>query len=179
MRHRLLAILVSLLLTPLVAACAGEDPSAGTTAGNEPTRRVTVYDFARVHGDLLLYPSRMTVPDSGDPVLDAVRGLFEHRPTAHGHETLWVGDCAPGLGVRGTRVTKQVVTVDVRAYPPDDVPNATCDLSVEGWNVQRQQLAWTVRTAIGEKAPVRGTLDGDYTFLEKTTARTRYLASSH
>jgi hypothetical protein len=179
MRHRLLAILVSLLLTPFVAACAGDDPSAVTTAGNGPTRQVTVYDFARVHGDLLLFPSRITVPDSGDPVLDAVRGLFEHRPTAHGHESLWVGDCAPGLGVRGTHVTRQVVTVDVQAYPPDDVPNATCDLSVEGWNVQKQQLAWTVRTADGEKAPVRGTLDGGYTFLERTTARTRYLASSH
>ena len=174
-----MAISAIVLLTPFVTACAGDGSSAVTpTAVNEQTRRVTVYDFARVHGDLLLYPATVTVTDSGDPVLDAVRGLFRYTPVA-GHESLWVGSCAPGLGVRETQVTKQVVTIDVQAYPSDDVGNATCDLSVEGWNVQKQQLAWTVRTADHLKAPVRGTLDADYVFLERTTASRSYLASSH
>jgi hypothetical protein len=178
MKYRLPALAAIALLAPMLSSCGGDSPP--TAAGVDgQTRQVTVYDFARLHGDLRLYPSLITVTDSGDPVLDAVRGLFQHMPTADGHQSLWVGHCAPGLDARQVHVTKRVVTVDVEGFPSDNVPNANCDLSVEGWNAQRQQLAWTVRTADGVKTPVRGTLDGSYTFLERTVARTRWLASAH
>ena len=36
-----------------------------------------------------------------------------------------------------------------------EVHNVRCDLSEEGWRVQRQQLAWTVGAALGRDVAVR------------------------
>ncbi|MGH3448576.1 MAG: hypothetical protein ACRDP4_13230, partial [Nocardioidaceae bacterium] len=100
----------------------------------------------------------------------------EHKPT-HGHASAWSGMCAPGAGVRSVHVTKQLVTVDLEGFAPDAPGNASCDLSMTGWTMQRQQVGWTIRTAIGSRAPVKVTTGGDYRVMRPITAQRRYLAS--
>jgi hypothetical protein len=113
--------------------------------------------------------------DRGDDVLPAVRALME-VPPPKGQESLWQGLCRPGTGVLAVEREATRVTVRLRAFGPDDSGDATCDLSREGWNIQRQQVAWTVRTATGSRLPVRVVLEDGYEKLPAVRAQERFLA---
>lgn len=60
----------------------------------------------------------------------------------------------------------------------NDSSGATCDLSQEGWVAQQQQIAWTVRTATGSKAPVEVTVGDNVAIpvIRPVRAQEEYLA---
>jgi hypothetical protein len=176
-----LAVLVlSAALSPVLAGC-GHEPSQELTAeeaSGDPlaAREVTVFvlsdDVPRPIIDLPLVREtawvRRTDGDHAE-VVDAVQALLGHAPDRH-RETLWHGSCAPGLEATGATVEKHLVTVRLRGFGRGDPGDAACDLSEAGWRAQRQQVAWTVRVALGRDVPVRVVLEDGYEKIPRTRA---------
>lgn len=138
----------------VTAAVVLANPSADqppVASGAE--REVTVYEIGEVGRKLWLYPEQLTTENTGDPALDAVRALLEHEPTGDARFSSWNPPCGfPNGGVQS--VDGGVVTF---AEPGGVRP---CGLTDVGYQMQRQQLAWTVRTATGWTAPVRAIVGG-------------------
>ena len=124
---------------------------------------------------LLLSPHTVRVPrSSDDEALLAVRALLE-VPPAKGQESLWQGLCRPGAGVLAVERTPRNITVRLRDFGRNESGDATCDLSQGGWDAQRQQVAWTVRTATGSTLPVRVVMGDDYEKWPGMRAQERFL----
>lgn len=168
MRRPFCILLVLPLLT--TAACASVGNARAPDADRGPSRQVTVYEIVGTTGDLGLAPAEITVPRTPSAATDSVRGLLGHEPDADGHESLWAGMCAPGASVRSVRVADRLVTVRLEHFGPADPGGADCDLTGQGWRMQKQQVAWTVRTATGSRAPVRVILGAHYHSMPPTTA---------
>jgi len=127
----------------LVDPSADEPPVAG-----DDQREVTVYEVGEVGGRAWLFPEQVATDDTGDTALDAVRALLEHEPTGDARSSSWNPPCGfPNGGVQS--VDGGVVTFAEAGGV------RTCGLTDVGYQMQRQQLAWTVRTATGWTAPVR------------------------
>lgn len=139
----------------ITAAVVLADPSAETppVAGGDQ-REVTVYEVGEVGGRAWLFPEQVPSDDTGDAALDAVRALLEHEPTGDARSSSWNTACGfPNGGVQS--VDGGVVTF----AEPGGV--RSCGLTDLGYQMQRQQLAWTVRTATGWTAPVRAIVGGE------------------
>jgi len=153
----LLAALVTGLVT--LAGCGSARPPPELTP--EEARaipvQVLVFDFVETHGSPRLGVTPQTEyvdrADADDPLLTVVRTLLRHQPQ-QGHESLWTGLCRPGPDVTAVEEGDPVV-VTLADFAPDASGNAVCDLSEEGWRVQRQQLAWTVAAALRQDVAVR------------------------
>ncbi len=123
-------------------------------------REVTVYEFSPSGRALALRPVRVTVADRGDAALNAVTGLLEHEPSGPGRHSFWNGACTPATAVTSVRRSPVRIMVELAEPGSDRVGAATCDLTGTGAAAQRQQMAWTVRTATGSRAPVKIVVDG-------------------
>ena len=107
-------------------------------------------------------PTAQETVDLAAQVRRAVEALLEPAP-AEGEASLWNGMCAPAPapGVAGVDVDGDEVVVRLERYGPRDTGHAICDLSVEGWLLQRQQLAWTVAAVVGPEVVVRAVTGDD------------------
>jgi len=154
-------VVLGALVTGLVtlSGCGSARPETELTAeqARETPVRVVVFDFVETPGAQRLGVTPQTEyvdrASADDPVVTAVRALLRHQPE-QGHESLWSGLCRPGPDVTAVEAGAPVL-VTLADYPPGAAGNAACDLSEEGWRVQRQQLAWTVGAALGRDVAVR------------------------
>jgi hypothetical protein len=154
-------VLLGGLVTGLVtlSGCGSARPEPEMTAeqAREIPVQVMVFDFVETPGAHRLGVTPLTEHVDGasadDPLVTAVRALLRHEPE-QGHESLWTGPCRPGPDVTAVQPGDPVL-VTLADFPPDAAGNATCDLSEEGWRVQRQQLAWTVGAALWRDVAVR------------------------
>jgi len=148
----------------VVGAVALTDP--GDTAGQAPvaggeTRDVTVYTVGEVGARLWLYPDRVSVPSTGDPVYDALNGLLGDDPTA--------AEDAPGAGCGFGHLESVTVERDgVRVEIADD--GSLCDRSPAAARAQQQQLAWTVQEASDTDVPVQLSVGGEPSLGQPLTA---------
>jgi hypothetical protein len=126
------------------------------------TRSVTVF-FAKYHPKLkpdearwYLVPRQVTVPDSGDPGLDAVRALFEHAaPTGLVN---WFHLRSQAVaGVNSVTLTHDRITVDIDRSLRDPYPGIDC--RCPDAETVLQQLAWTVSTGLESQAPITLTVN--------------------
>lgn len=103
---------------------------------------------------------------------------MNHRPEEP-FSSLWGESCCLG---------ENLDTVTLRQDPGqdpwlvvvhfNDQAGELCDLDQVGWELRRQQLAWTVRTATGSKAPVRVTVGkDDYVAERGVVAQRKYLGA--
>ena len=72
-------------------------------------------------------------------------------------DTLWGDFCAMGTDLETVKVTKDLITVHF-----NKAAGGLCDLNPVGWELRRQQLAWTVRDATGADAPVLVTVGDEH-----------------
>jgi hypothetical protein len=70
---------------------------------------------------------------------------------------MWGDFCAMGTNLAKVKMTKDLITVHF-----NDGAGDLCDLNPEGWELRRQQLAWTVREATGSDAPARVTVGDEH-----------------
>jgi hypothetical protein len=154
-------VLLTGLVTGLVtlAGCGSDRPEPEMTAeqARELPVQVMVFDFVETPGaqrfGVTPETEHVDSASAGDPLLTALRTLIRHEPT-QGHESLWTGMCRPGPDVAAVE-TGDPVVVTLADFPPGDTAHAVCDLSQEGWQAQRQQVAWTVGAALGRDVTVR------------------------
>jgi hypothetical protein len=126
-------------------------PEDAPTAAGASERDVTVYEIGQVGGQRWLYPERVAAEDTGAAVDDSIRALFEHRPDEPGRHTAW-GSCPSG-SLESVDASAEGVTVSLDA--------ATCGAAVgPAGATGRQQLAWTVRDAVGTAVPVTISANG-------------------
>ncbi len=112
---------------------AGENtPVAATTS-------VTVYEVRSVDGRPWLQPTQVSTEDSEDAAHDAVSALL-----AFGSPRTNIWKACPGGELRSIDRSGEVVTVALTG-----TPGATCRTTPEALEAERQQLAWTVRDALG------------------------------
>lgn len=170
-RMRAAAVATVIAATTLVGCAATVDP--GLHKDSAANDAVTVYvgkETAGDNGKPLLYPH--TIPVQGnatvEAAVDALKGYEPEKP----FYTLWDGFCSLGEDLDEVTVTEDLITIHF-----NENAGATCDLSPQGWQLRRQQIAWTVRTATGSRAPVRVTTGEDrYRAEEAVVAQRRYLA---
>lgn len=174
------ATVVPQLLGLLLLAGCGPGPQELTYeeyVRSTPTLEVLVFDFPDRDGARLLSPHVLRVP-RGQPGEDeaarAVRALLAHRP-ATGRGSLWHGMCSPGAGVQDVERTPSLLTVRLAGFAPGSTGHATCDLTVEGRQLQRQQVAWTVRATTWKDLPVRVVDERGNELVAPTRALPRYL----
>ena len=162
----------AVLTVGLLAGCGTRTEL--TSAEPESTAPVTVFVFSdEDHAPLDVAqlvahrtataeqaPTAQETVDRAAQVRRAVTALLEHAP-ADGEASLWNGMCAPAPGVAGVDVAGDEVVVRLERYGPRDTGHAICDLSVEGWLLQRQQLAWTVAAVVGPEVVVRAVTGDD------------------
>lgn len=128
----------------VAARPAAED--APTVAGT-PERDVMVYEIGQVGGQWWLYPERVATRDTGNVVDDAVRALLEYEPADSGRTNAWI-TCPMG-GLQSIEESAERVAVSLGQG------RATCSRqSPPVRAAQLQQLAWTVRDAVGTAVPV-------------------------
>ena len=115
--------------------------------------RVLVFDYRDRDGaaPLRLAPHEVMVPRADDVAAAAVRALIRDVP-APGRSSLWHGMCRLADDVASVERTDVVVTVRV-VTARENV--AACDLTEDGRLMQRQQIAWGLRAALGTSIPVR------------------------
>ena len=169
MRAAAIAIVVA---GSTVVGCAPTAES-DTNQTSAPNNEVTVYvgkDLPGDDGNPLLFPHKISV--AGESTVEAaVEALTAYEPEEPFY-TLWDGFCSLGEDLAEVTVTQALITVHFNEHS-----GAVCDMSREGWQMRRQQIAWTVRTATGSKAPVRVTTGKDrYQAEEAVVAYERYLA---
>ncbi len=168
------AVVVTLTVL-LLSGCGARTAPPPVTEASEDLVPVVVYDFTGDDRQLLLSSHTVRVPRSADDdALLAVRALMD-VPPAKGQESLWQGICRPGAGVLAVEPTPRNITVRLRDFGRNESGDATCDLSQEGWDAQRQQVAWTVRTATGSTLPVRVVMDDGYEKWPGMRAQERFL----
>ena len=131
---------LAVLVGPEAGSGGDETPVAA------PTNDVTVYEMQEVRGRPWLYPERVTVDDSGDAVHDAVAALIGDSSAA-AEDAPWTG--CPWGHLRAVDVTDGLVTVSLVAS------GVGCDIDPAYQEAQLQQVAWTVRDAVGSPVPVR------------------------
>ena len=151
-------IAASVITAAVVLATQSSD--APIAAGDQ--REVTVYEIggvgqlktwrvndipARLHW--WLYPKQVMTEDTGDPALDAVRAIQEQET---GEQKV------PECGIDPLSVERRggVVAVQFASAISGDY----CDSEATGFTARQQQLAWTVRSAIGWEGEVVSTVDG-------------------
>jgi hypothetical protein len=126
------------------------------------TRSVTVF-LAKYHPNMkpdeakwYLVPRQVTVPDSGDPGLDAVRALFEHAaPTGLVN---WFHLRSQAVAkVNSVTLTHDRITVDIDRSLRDPYPGIDC--RCPDAETVLQQLAWTVSTGLESQAPITLTVN--------------------
>lgn len=139
------------LVGPDPATNGGDTPAAA--AGDR--RDVTIYVTRGVGDNMWLYPRQVTTRDTGDPALDAVRALAELESS--GAILPALAACGFDLDPRSVDIGERVVTVH---FAGEVIPPGACLTYKRGIEARRQQLAWTVRSAIGWQGPVRATPGG-------------------
>jgi hypothetical protein len=155
----------------VVAGCGG---NAQGEVDDRPRSTVTVYDIVEVDGEARLDPHRVRT-DADDPVVASVDALLRHEP-ADGHATWWNGECSPGHRVASGDVGERRVVLRIEL--DEDLPGtgiAVCDLDGVGTELQRQQVAWTVRTSLGRDVSVK-VVDGSGYAWPAVEADARFLA---
>lgn len=180
--------MAAVLTVGLLAGCGTRTEL--TSAEPESTAPVTVFVFSDDdHGPLDVAqlvahrtattdqaPTPQESVDRAAQVRRAVAALLDHAP-AEGEASLWNGACAPAPGVAGVDLAGDEVVVRLERYGPRDTGHAICDLSVEGWLLQRQQLAWTVAAVVGPEVVVRAvTGDDGFDTIEPTRADRAFLS---
>ncbi len=138
----------------VTAAVVLADPAADKppVAGGDQ-REVTVYEIGEVGDRPWLFPQQVSTEATGDPAFDAVRALLNHEPTQGGrYNMLGAGACPLGGDVVSVETSPGGVIVQLAPFPPGA---ALCDMSRMAAAARMQQLAWTVRSAIGWEGPVR------------------------
>lgn len=179
---------VAVLTVGLLAGCGTRTEL--TSAEPESTAPVTVFVFSDEDHEPLAVaqlvahraPTEDQVPaaaeavDQAAAVRRALAALLDHAP-AEGEASLWNGSCAPAPGVSGVDLDGDEVVVRLERYGPQDTGHAICDLSVEGWLLQRQQLAWTVAAVVGPDVVVRAvTGDDGFDTIEATRPDRAFLS---
>lgn len=137
----------------VVGAFAAARPAAedAPTAAGTSERDVIVYEIGQVGGEQWLYPEQVAAEDTGAAVDDSIRALLDHQPDEPGHHNAW-GSC-PSDSLKWISASTEGVTVSL--------DTATCGgLTGPSGAAQRQQLAWTVRDAVGAAVPVTISDDG-------------------
>jgi hypothetical protein len=150
---RTLATAVLVGLTLAGCGTAGEhddglkpDPARQTGVDGQPGAGAAALAGAYLVKDGTNHLVPVAVPsESGthagpDAAKNALEGLLGIEPKQGAElQSLWDDFCAPGQGVTSVTATRKLVTVKLSGDAA-----ALCDLSMEGWNLQRQQFAWTV-----------------------------------
>jgi hypothetical protein len=166
---------IALVLVALLTACGSQVPEPSVPRTSDLRVPVVVYAFPSGGRPLRLSSHTVLVERSTyDQALLAVRALMDVPPRT-GQESLWQGLCRPGREVLAVEREPARVSVRLRDFDRSESGDATCDLSREGWNMQRQQVAWTVRTATGSTLPVRVVLDDGYEKWPAVRAQERFL----
>jgi hypothetical protein len=127
------------------------------------TRGVTVF-FAKYHSNVkpdeakwYLVPRQVTIADTGDAGLDAVRALFEHR--APEGLVNWFHLRSQAVArVNSVTLIHDQITVDVDRSLRDPYRGVGC--RCPDADTIMQQLAWTVSTALESQAVVTLTVNG-------------------
>jgi hypothetical protein len=169
-RHFYVPALASVCLTTVLAGCA-PDYLTSNTPGRITGRAVTIY-LIDSNGDSpsMLRPREVSV-DEQPSVEAAIEALTAYDTDHDRLDNLWDDFCSLGADLDDVKVTEDLITVHFNDHAGD-----LCDLSEDGWQMRRQQLAWTVRTATGSTAPVQVTVGKDnYRPEGKVTANIRYL----
>jgi hypothetical protein len=117
------------------------------TAAGVPERDVTVYEIGQVGEQQWLYPEQVATEDTGNVVADSVRALLEYEPADSGRTNAWF-TCQAG-GVQSIEQSAERVAVSLGQG------TTTCSRQATPVGAaQLQQLAWTVRDAVGTAVPV-------------------------
>lgn len=107
----------------------------------------------------------------------AVKALMEAEENGKTYSSLWGRTCGLGSGVRSieSRPSEARVVVTLAGQGA-----AACDLSQEGYDLQVQQLVWTVVTNldVAESTSVRVMGPDDYVWVESAVADRTYLADA-
>lgn len=135
-RRRAVTAFVGLLA---VSACAQEVRLSDT---------VETYTYREGdRGEWYLNPSRTEVggfEGDEDKLAVAVDRLLRHSPASDRERSFWSGACAPGDRVASVVVTDELVTLRLTGAPA----SGACELTEHEAEMQRQQVAWTVYTAL-------------------------------
>jgi len=154
------ALAAASLVVGAVLLINPDETTAEAPVADSGQREVTVYEVGEVGDKPWLYPVQVTTQDTGDDALDALRALLDHEPTRASRSNM-LAECPLGGDVNSVTTPATVVTVDLSAFPPGAV---LCDAPASFYEARDQQLAWTVRTVIGEPRPVRISVEGGRTY---------------
>lgn len=159
--HRLYAnaLTIALLTTALSGCFAEADQDPGLLPA--PNHTVTIYVIdvgAEDDGDgtRVLRPREVRVEEKPS-VEAAVEALVSFNADQERVDTLWGDFCAMGTNLDKVKVTGDLITVHF-----NEPAGGLCDLDPTGWELRRQQLAWTVRDATGSDAPVMVTVGDEH-----------------
>lgn len=135
----------SLLLT-------GPSGSGDTRVAARTT--VTVYTVERIGGRYWLKPEQVEVDGTGDEVADAVGALITSDPSMDAQSTdRW--EACPWGSLGSVVVAADAVSVALAGE------QAVCEMDPAAEEASLQQLAWTVREALGADLPVVLARDGE------------------
>jgi hypothetical protein len=173
--HRVRRLVLVALVGLLPASACAQDVRLSDT--------VTTYAYHRDDGgDWFLNPSTTEVGGyEGDEekLGIAVEWLLTDNPSPERGRSFWSGGCAPGERVTSVDVRDDLVTLRLEG----GAASSTCELSDHEAEMQRQQVAWTVRKALdplgseGASTPVR-VIDAGGRSWPVVTADEAYLAPS-
>lgn len=127
-------------------------PSETKDAPVAATASTTVYKVEQVGENFWLLPERVDAADSGDEVADAVGALIADTDAGQADDR-WIG-CSWGH-LDAVVVAADMVTVTLAGS------QAPCEVDPGAEEAQFQQLAWTVREAVGTDLPVVLARDGE------------------
>jgi len=130
--------------TLLLTDTAGTSTTVDTPVAAQTP--VTVYTMRQPVGEnYWLFPEQFHTADSGEPVADAVGALIADTDAGQ-EDDRWIG--CPWGHLDAVVVAADAVTVTLAGM------QAICDTEPAAEQAQLQQLAWTVRDAVGADLPV-------------------------
>ncbi len=159
--HRLnaTALATALIATALSGCSAEADQDPGLRPA--PNRTVTIYVIDIGSDDdgegTRVLRTRDVRVEEKPTVEAAVEALVSFNADHERVDTLWGDFCAMGTDLDAVKVTKNLITVHF-----NEPAGGLCDLDPVGWELRRQQLAWTVRDATGSDAPVLVTVGEEH-----------------
>ena len=145
--RRLSSVVGVAMFAACVVGCGEQRVGYGNTVAAYDTYGYAVdATGTRTDGPRYLRRTTAEVPDTDSPeeqlMLAVTVLLDEGGPASPGTTTYWEGICAPGHRPEGVEIRSDLVVVRLAGAVPG---HRKCAMTASEREVQRQQLAWTVR----------------------------------